>query len=70
MNLTLKDPIADPMKCITKIANKANLGEKTIRYAANTTTEVINKEITAGKHPMSLGSYLYFIYHLLGVVKI
>jgi len=52
--LDLKVPIADPMKCIVKIANKANLSEKTIRHAANIMTEVISKEITTGKHPMSL----------------
>ena len=49
------------MKCIAKIANKANLSEKTIRYAANIMTEVINKEITAGKHPMSLAATVLYI---------
>ena len=59
--LDLKVPIADPMKCITKIANKANLAERTIRNAANMMTEVINKEITAGKHPMSLAATVLYI---------
>jgi transcription initiation factor TFIIB len=59
--LDLKVPIADPMKCIVKIANKANLSEKAIRYAANMMTEVINKEITAGKHPMSLAATVLYI---------
>jgi transcription initiation factor TFIIB len=59
--LDLKVPMADPMKCIVKIANKANLSEKAIRYAANMMTEVINKEITAGKHPMSLAATVLYI---------
>jgi transcription initiation factor TFIIB len=59
--LDIKVPIADPMKCITKIANKANLSEKTIRHAIGTMTEVIEKEITAGKHPMSLAAAVLYI---------
>ena len=59
--LDLKLPIADPMKCIVKIANKTNLSEKTIRYAASMMTEVMNKEITAGKHPMSLAATVLYI---------
>ena len=59
--LDLKVPITDPMKCIVKIANKANLPEKTIRHAASMMTEVINKEITAGKHPMSLAATVLYM---------
>jgi transcription initiation factor TFIIB len=59
--LDLKVPIADHMKCIVKIANKANLSEKTIRHATNMMIEVINKEITAGKHPMSLAATVLYI---------
>jgi len=59
--LDIKVPIADPMKCVTKIANKANLSEKTIRHAISTMTEVIEKEITAGKHPMSLAATVLYI---------
>jgi transcription initiation factor TFIIB len=59
--LDLKVPTADPMKCIVKIANKANLPEKTIRHAASMMTEVINKEITAGKHPMSLAATVLYM---------
>jgi transcription initiation factor TFIIB len=59
--LDIKVPIADPMKCITKIANNANLSEKSIRHAISAMTEVIEKEITAGKHPMSLAATVLYI---------
>ena len=59
--LDIKVPIADPMKCIAKIANKANLSEKTIRYAIRMMPEVIEKEITVGKHPMSLAATILYI---------
>ena len=42
------------MKCIVKIANKANLSEKITRQAMNIMTEVIKRGISAGKNPMSL----------------
>ena len=40
---------------------RTNLSEKAIRYAANMMTEVINKEIAAGKHPMSLAATVLYI---------
>jgi transcription initiation factor TFIIB len=49
------------MKCITKIANKSNLSERTVRQAARMMTKVIEKEITAGKHPMSLAATVLYI---------
>ena len=62
--LDLKVPIADPMKCIVKIANKANLSEKITRQAMNIMTEVVKRGISAGKNPMSFcsNSTLYIIF--------
>jgi transcription initiation factor TFIIB len=59
--LDIKIPIADPMKCIIKIANNANLTEKTTRQAMNMMEEVIRKEIPAGKHPMSLAATVLYM---------
>jgi transcription initiation factor TFIIB len=59
--LDLKVPIADPMKCIVKIANKANLSEKITRQAMNIMTEVIKREISAGKNPMSFAATVLYI---------
>lgn len=61
LELDIKVPIADPMKCITKIANKSNLSERTVRQAARMMTKVVEKEITAGKHPMSLAATVLYI---------
>jgi transcription initiation factor TFIIB len=59
--LDLKVPIADPMKCIVKIANKANLSEKITRQAMNIMTEVIKRGISAGKNPMSFAATVLYI---------
>jgi transcription initiation factor TFIIB len=57
----IKVPIADPMKCIIKIANKANLSEKTTRQAMNMMTQIIHRGISAGKNPMSVAATVLYI---------
>ena len=59
--LDLKVPMADPMKCIIKIANKANLSEKITRQAMNMMTEIIKSKISAGKNPMSFAATVLYI---------
>jgi transcription initiation factor TFIIB len=59
--LDLKVPMADPMKCIVKIANKANLSEKITRQAMNMMTEIIKSKISAGKNPMSFAATVLYI---------
>ena len=59
--LEIKVPLADPMKCITKIANKANLSEKTRREAMSTMNELIKKEMSAGKDPMGLAATVLYL---------
>jgi transcription initiation factor TFIIB len=59
--LDIKVPLADPMKCITKIANKANLSEKTRRMAISTMNELVQKEVTAGKDPMGLAATVLYL---------
>jgi transcription initiation factor TFIIB len=57
----IKVPIADPMKCIVKIANKANLSEKTTRRAMHMMTQIIQRGISAGKNPMSVAATVLYI---------
>ena len=45
----LKVPIADPMKCIIKIANKANVSEAITRLAMNMMTQIIQRGYLLGK---------------------
>lgn len=59
--LELKIPNADPMKCIAKVANKANLTENTKRQAISIMKEVIEKQISAGKKPMGLAATVLYL---------
>jgi transcription initiation factor TFIIB len=59
--LDLRVPIIDPMKCIVKVANKANLTENTKRQALDIMRQAIKKEISAGKDPMGLAAAILYI---------
>jgi transcription initiation factor TFIIB len=67
MKLDIKVPLADQMKCINKIANKANLSEKTKRHAIRIMYVIKGKDdgndallYSAGKNPMGFaGTILY-----------
>ena len=59
--LDLKIPSVDPIICIAKIANKANLAEKTKRHAMDIMHDVIKREISAGKRPMALAASVIYL---------
>ena len=59
--LDLKIPNADPMKCIAKVANKANLTENTKRQAISIMKEAIEKQISAGKNPTGLAATVLYL---------
>ena len=60
LELDLKVPMIDPMKCVVKVANKAKLSEKTKRKAMNIMHDIIKSGVSAGKDPMGLaGSVIY-----------
>jgi transcription initiation factor TFIIB len=61
LELDLKIPIVDPMKYIAKVANKANLSEKTKRQAAEIMHNVTKREISVGKNPMGLAASVLYI---------
>jgi transcription initiation factor TFIIB len=61
LELDLKIPIVDPMKYIAKVANKANLSEKTKRQAAEIMNNVTKREISAGKDPMGMAASILYI---------
>jgi transcription initiation factor TFIIB len=60
IDLDLKCPNADPMKCVSKIANKANLSESTKRNAIRIMNEVSKRQIAAGKDPMGLAASIVY----------
>lgn len=59
--LDIKIPMLDPMKCIGKVANKANLNEKIVRQAMNIMKDLNNREISAGKNPMVLAATVLYL---------
>jgi transcription initiation factor TFIIB len=59
--LDLKIPSVDPIICIAKIANKANLTEKTKRHAMDIMHDVVKREISAGKRPMALAASVIYL---------
>ena len=61
MELDLKIPLIDPMKCITRVANKANLSERTKRAAVAIMKHVTKTGISAGKDPMGLAASVLYL---------
>jgi transcription initiation factor TFIIB len=61
LELDIKVPLVDPMKCISKIANGARLSEKTKRMAMHTMNELSEKNISAGKAPMALAATVLYV---------
>ena len=64
--LDLKVPLADPMKCIVKVANNANLTEKTKRQAIRIMNDVATTKnkillLSAGKDPMGFGATVLYL---------
>ena len=54
-------PAINPMNCIAKIANKANLSEKSKRMAIDTMKDLVNTQASAGKRPMGLAATILYL---------
>lgn len=54
-------PLIDPVKCIAKIANKANISEKSKRMAIDVMKDLVNTQVPAGKRPMSLAATILYL---------
>jgi transcription initiation factor TFIIB len=61
LELNYKIPMVDPIKCIVRVANKANLSEKTKRQAINIMHSVTRSGISAGKDPMGLAASVLYL---------
>jgi transcription initiation factor TFIIB len=59
--LDIKTPMLDPIRCVTKVANKMKLNERITRQAMDIIHEAMKKEATAGKHPMGLAAAALYI---------
>ena len=66
IELDIKIPLVDPIKCIAKVANKAYLSEKTKRQAIMILNEIRrngddNILYSAGKNPMGLAATILYL---------
>jgi transcription initiation factor TFIIB len=59
--LDLKVPMVDPVKCVSRVANKANISERTKRKAMNMIYDVVNSGLAAGKDPMGLAASVLYV---------
>jgi transcription initiation factor TFIIB len=61
LELDIKVPMVDLMKCIVRVANKATITEKTKYRAMNTMKVVTQNGISAGKDPMGLAASILYL---------
>lgn len=59
--LDLKVPMLDPAKCVSRVASKASISERTKRKATDMIYHVIKKGLAAGKDPMGLAASVLYI---------
>ncbi len=59
--LNLKMPVVDSIKCISRIASKAGLSEKTKRKATKILQTAEENKISAGKDPMGLAAAALYV---------
>ncbi|MEK0376386.1 MAG: transcription initiation factor IIB, partial [Nitrosopumilus sp.] len=59
--LNLKMPVVNPINCISRIASKAGLSEKTKRKATKILQRAEELKISAGKDPMGLAAAALYV---------
>ncbi|MGA1975358.1 MAG: transcription initiation factor IIB, partial [Conexivisphaerales archaeon] len=59
--LELRMPVTDPVKCVSRIASKAGLTEKTQRRAVGILKGAIESRTSAGKDPMGLAAAALYV---------
>lgn len=59
--LDLKVPMVDPVKCVSRVANKANISERTKRKAMNMIYDVVKSGLAAGRDPMGLAASVLYV---------
>lgn len=56
-----KIPTVDHLRCITRIANKVGVSEKTKRVAVKIMREIVAMQISAGKGPMGIAATVLYV---------
>lgn len=59
--LDIKVPMIDPVKCVSRVANRVNISERTKRKAMDMIYNVIKKGLAAGKDPMGLAASVLYV---------
>ena len=59
--LDIKIPVVEPIDCIVKVSNKANLNEKTKHRAINIIHQVDRNKAIVGKDPMGIAAAVLYI---------
>lgn len=61
IELDLKMPLIDPVKCLLKLANNMGVDEKIKRYGTKYMKQAIDNNISSGKDPMALAASVLYI---------
>jgi transcription initiation factor TFIIB len=61
LGLDLRIPLTDPVRCLVKLANKAQVDEKIKRYAIGYLKQIIDSNLSAGKDPMSIAATVLYL---------
>ena len=61
IELDIRIPAIDPIKCITRIANQINLNQKVKQKAINIIDAATKSGLSAGKNPMGLAASILYI---------
>src|SRR5437867_10499845 len=59
--MDIKMPVAEPSRCVSKIASKAGMSEKTQRRAREILIRAKQMRITAGKDPMGFAASALYV---------
>ena len=59
--LDMKMPVTDPIKCVSRIASKAGLTERTQRRAVDILKKAVESRTSAGKDPMGLAAAALYV---------
>lgn len=59
--LDLKVPMLDPAKCVSRVASKASISERTKRKAMDMIFNVVKSGLAAGKDPMGLAASVLYL---------
>jgi transcription initiation factor TFIIB len=59
--LDLKVPMLDPAKCVSRVASRASISERTKRKAMDMIFDVVKSGLAAGKDPMGLAASVLYL---------